>query len=343
MNMGTMIKVTSPYSWNQYFDQEKHFTVHLYTKSLQDQTPQISSSHSKLLGSFQNNIKKLNNELNDACQYDIIIDDAIQESSVFDFIELLKTGKLIMYSENEINNINCLLSVFGLTASLEVDEEILKSEENFFDEAAINFPENPDSEELKFQESFQEPNNEMPQKTDKPKQNESSIKEEHSLPIVIDKENLSIDMSESIKKANTYLVSKLKISSKEWKCRLCGKYFQQTFQMVKHLLDVHEFSENINETALHIWHSLFYQEKQDGTMEKELRCHFCQKKYRGYSRMKKHLSYIHFRKSIRMKTTTDEQTGMECSICNKKWKSEVKWLDHFFSFHLSMQNLTTEV
>ena len=58
--------------------------------------------------------------------------------------------------------------------------------------------------------------------------------------------------------------------------------------------------------------------------------------------MKKHLSYIHFRKSIRMTATDDEQMGMECSICNKKWKSEVKWLDHFFSFHLSMQNLITE-
>ena len=112
--------------------------------------------------------------------------------------------------------------------------------------------------------------------------------------------------------------------------------------MVKHLADVHGYSKNMNETSLQIWVSLGCQENQDGALEKQMQCNFCQKKYTDNICMKQHLTGVHFRKSIRKSTRIDEQKGMMCSICNKNWKTELKWLEHFFSLHLSMQNLLNE-
>ena len=379
MILGNIVKFTSPYSWNQYFDQENHFTVHLYTKSLKDQTPKISSFHSKLLGSFQNKIRRLNNEQNNPSQYNIILDEAIEETCVLDFIELLKTGNLKMNSKNEMENLNFLLSVFGLTATLDSQEKVLEyEEENLFHEAAINFQENNDDlEESEFHEAFQEvflptvedhsntiltiqtsdkmkqqPNMEKPQKVDKT--NSIATREKESMPIKMVKENHPLKVakqptknqptidSANFRETRDIIVSNLKISTKALKCRLCRKNFQQTYQMVKHLMDVHGYSKNMSETALQIWLSLGCQENQDGAVEKQMRCNFCQKKYTDNICMKQHLTGVHFRKSIRKSARIDEQKGMMCSICNKNWKTELKWLEHFFCLHLSMQNLLNE-
>ena len=123
MNFERMIKISSPYYWNKHFTREKFFTIHMYTKSLQDQTPQILSFHSKLLGSFQNNIQRLNNESSDSCHYDIIFDDDIKDNTLLDFVELLKAGSIVMENEIEMANISFLLSVFGLTAAIEFNNQ----------------------------------------------------------------------------------------------------------------------------------------------------------------------------------------------------------------------------
>lgn len=353
-----MIKISSPFSWNQYFNQEKFFTVHLYTKSLEDQTTRISSFHSKLLGSLQNNIKRLNDDSNRSSQYDIILDEEFDETCVFDFLELLKTGNIYLKSEKETENINFLLSVFGLTSSMDLDEEIYQYEDpNVFGVVPKNIPESNDevigTEELEglLETIKDEPNQQAILQTQTPvKVKQKSKNVEISDKIIIKPKTIlteketkqkTIDVASSnFKETRDFLVETLQISSRDLKCKLCRRPFQQTYQMVKHITDIHGYSKNMNETAQNLW--LSFQEKQSSAGKKETRCNFCQEVKQDTYAMRQHLSIQHFQQSIRMAGRSDEQSELKCKRCNKKWRTKVRWLEHFLSTHVNVNNLLTE-
>lgn len=355
MDFEKMIKLSSPYSWNQYFTQEECFTVHLYTKNLENRTPQILSLHSKLLGSSKNNIQRLNQKSSNLDQFDIIFDDGIKESCVLDFIELLKCGNIILKSEEEMTNINFLLSVFGLTSSIDFQKEIEVSHgQNRFDEWPTSFQGSNvkliEPEEPEIHESLQQ----VMLKTIDDQSNSDEICKSLTPKIIKQSEDLgktkrssmnrppgtkkTLDVA-NFKETKDILVSKLKISSKDLKCKLCRKIFKQTYQMAKHLTDIHGYSENISEAAENLWLSLTWREKQDRTDGKEMRCMFCQKKFEDNYNMRQHISTFHLRKSITMAAGFDDQREMKCSSCKKQWKTDTRWLEHFLSTHKIVNTL----